>query len=72
VFDKEIVVTGVKEASAFGAAYLAMAGVGGAGDLSMDLPKMKEVRVVKPNPVNVGIYRDGYREFMEIYGKVMG
>jgi gluconokinase len=72
VFDKEIIITKVREASAFGAACLAMTVIRGDGDLSKSLPKMEGAGVVRPNPENVEIYRDGYRKFVELYGKVMG
>ncbi len=72
IFDQEITIAKVREASAFGAAYLAMAAVNGDRDPTKDLPKMEGTKVIKPNPENVKIYKGGYREFMELYGKVMG
>ena len=72
VFGKEIAVAGIEEATAFGAAYTAMAAVGAIGSLNHELPVMKASRVILPNPENGETYQKGFKLFKEIYGKMYG
>lgn len=72
IFNKDIAVAGVAEASAFGAAYIAMAAVGAIKNLQTLLPKMKPVKVVKPIMENVEAYRKTYKQFRDLYDKNIG
>lgn len=69
IFNKDIAVARVGEASAFGAAYTAMAAVGAIESLQKVLPQMKPVKVIKPIKENVEIYRNTYKQFKELYEK---
>lgn len=56
MFGRDVYVSGVTEASALGAAYLAMFAVGAVPSLEYDLPEMKPVKVLKPNTENMVFY----------------
>lgn len=70
IFEKEIAVAGVEEAASFGAAYTAMAAVGAVGSLKQPLPAMQVSRIVHPNEENAEVYREGYRQFNDLYKKM--
>jgi gluconokinase len=71
IFDKEIVVAGIAEASAFGAAYIAMVAVGDIKNLKDGIPKMRPVKLIKPRKENIKLYSNGYKRFRELYTKFL-
>jgi len=72
VFNREIAVSNVGEASAFGAAYTAMIATGAAKDFKTGIDIMKPKRVITPNQDNVSVYKESYREFRSLYTKIYG
>lgn len=70
IFNKEIAVAGIDEASVFGAAYNAMAAVGAVNSLKSGISVMEPSRVIKPNPENTEMYREQFRLFKDIYNKI--
>lgn len=72
VFNKEITVASIGEASVFGAAYVAMAAVGAIPDMKTLLPHVKGERVIRPVPGNHEVYRETYKKAMEIYHTIGG
>lgn len=72
LFGKEIAVAGVEEASAFGAAYLAMAATGMVPDLRHPLPAMAPRRTIRPDEANHEIYRKGLHRFKDLYRRMYG
>lgn len=70
IFNKEIAVAGIEEASVFGAAYTAMVAVGEIKEFNQILPHMQPSKIVKPNPENVGVYNEAYKSFKDIYAKI--
>lgn len=72
IFNKEIAVAGITEASVFGAAYTGMVAVGDIKSLKDPIPKMKPVKVIKPNSKNVEVYKDMYKRFLNYYTAILG
>lgn len=72
IFNKEIAVAGVTEASVFGAAYTAMVAVGDIKSLNEPIPKMKPIKVIRPNQKNIAIYKDSYDQFLSYYTTILG
>lgn len=74
IFNKAISVAGIKEAAAFGAAFVAMAGIGAIDSLTEKnmLPAMKPNMTIEPIKANVDIYQRGYVEFKKVYDVVYG
>jgi gluconokinase len=71
VFDKEILVAGVEEAAALGAAFLSMVGIGAKRMIKEDaLPAMRAKRPIEPIKENVEIYKNVYRNFIELYNLI--
>ena len=70
IFNREIAVAGIGEAAAFGAAYLAMAGIGTIKDLKQLLPKMQPSKVITPISKNNAVYVEAYAAFKELYRKI--
>lgn len=71
VFDKEILVAGVEEAAALGAAFLSMVGIGAKRLIKEDaLPAMRAKRPIEPIKENVEIYKNVYRNFIELYNLI--
>jgi len=70
IFNKEIAVAGIGEAAVFGAAYTAMVAVGAISGFNQILPEMKPLKVVKPDPENVEVYRNTYKRFKDLYYKI--
>lgn len=69
IFGKEIAVAGVGEASALGAAYVAMVAIGAVKEFKQALPNMKPVKIIKPNYQEVELYKDYYKEFKSLYSR---
>lgn len=67
IFGRRIAVPAVTEASALGAAFLAMAAAGAVDGIDKPLPSMKDQVVVEPDPGNHGIYRETYEKAMMLY-----
>lgn len=67
LFGKRIVVPQVTEASALGAAYLAMLATGAADGLHKPLPSMQAQSVVEPDEEKHGEYQDIYEKAMIFY-----
>ena len=63
---------GVEEASAFGAAYQAMAATGMVPDLRHPLPAMAPRRTIRPDEANHEIYRKGLHRFKDLYRRMYG
>lgn len=70
IFNKEIAVAGIGEAAVFGAAYTAMVAVGALSGFNQILPEMQPLKVIKPDPENVEIYREAYKSFKDLYAKL--
>jgi gluconokinase len=71
VFDKEILVAGVEEAAALGAAFLSMVGIGAKRLIKEEaLPAMRAKRAIEPIKENVEIYKNVYRNFIELYNLI--
>ncbi len=70
VFGRPIAVSGVSEAAALGAAYLAMFATGAISRLDQGLPAMRATRILEPNPANAAVYREGYQAFCDLYDKL--
>jgi len=70
VFNREIVVAGINEASAFGAAYVSMAAVGAISSLKQPLPAMEPQKSIKPINENSEIYKNVYKDFKTLYNKI--
>jgi gluconokinase len=70
IFNKEIAVAGIDEASVFGAAYNAMAAVGAVKGLKSGISAMEPSRVIKPDPENTEMYREQFKLFKDIYNKI--
>lgn len=67
LFGRRIAVPRVTEASALGAAFLAMAATGAVDGLDKPLPAMKAQAIIEPNPENRGICRETYEKAMILY-----
>lgn len=72
LFNKEVLVTEVAEASALGAAFLSMAAVGAVPDLKCLLPGMKPRRMISPVIANHEAYMNIYKKAKELYSNVYG
>lgn len=72
IFNKEILVSGVEEASALGAAFLCMFSLGAVKNMKQLLPGMKPRKVIVPIQENHEMYKEAYRRSSEIYEKVYG
>jgi gluconokinase len=72
IFNKEIAVAGTTEASVFGAAYVGMAAVGDIKSLKHPIPRMKPIKIIKPNYNNIQIYKDMYNKFLNYYTIILG
>jgi gluconokinase len=70
IFNKEIAVTGVAEAAAFGAAYMSMYASGAIDNLNTELPCMSPVKVYRPNGQDAEKYAEVYGKFKELYEKL--
>ncbi|UZQ83322.1 gluconokinase [Thermoanaerobacter sp. RKWS2] len=67
IFNKEIAVMKINEATALGAAYIAMSSVGDIELFKDYLPVMNYSRIVKPNNENVNKYNKIYKVYKEYY-----
>ncbi len=67
MFGREVQVSDVSEASALGAAYLAMYAVGAVPNLTDGLPAMQPTRVFQPNSVNVALYKGWKSRAAKLY-----
>lgn len=70
IFNKEIHVSGVGEASALGAAFLSMAALGAAGSMTELLPGMESQKVIKPVEENHAVYRKSYELAKQVYNSI--
>lgn len=71
IFNKEIIVAGWGEASAFGAAYTAMVATGAFAGFNGILPKSQHVKVVKPLEENYQVYRETYQQYKKLYSELI-
>lgn len=69
IFGMDIEVAQSGEAAALGAAYAAMNALGAVKDGQL-LPGMTPGRRIKPLKENLGVYKEGYRQFGELYKKL--
>jgi gluconokinase len=67
IFNKEIVVAPIGEASVWGAAYTAMVAAGAVKGFDAVMPVMKPERVIKPVEENNRMYREVYKRYQELY-----
>jgi len=67
LFGRRIEVPKVTEASALGAAFLAMAAAGAVDRLDKMLPAMKAQAVIEPNPENHSLYGEIYKKATALY-----
>lgn len=70
VFGRPVVVPRVTEASAFGAALVAMKAVGLIGAYREMEPAIAVEQVYRPDPANESVYRAGYGLFCDLYRDV--
>ena len=70
IFNKEIAVSRVTEASALGAAYLAMYALGEVKDIKKVLPGMHTEKVMLPSEENHLIYKKAYELSNQIYESI--
>jgi gluconokinase len=70
IFNRDIAVSNVGEASAFGAAYTAMIAAGVVRDFHTGAKIMEPKRVITPNSTNVEVYRTCYQEFRKLYEEI--
>jgi gluconokinase len=70
IFNKEIAVTGVAEAAAFGAAYMSMYASGAIDNLNTELPCMSPVKVYRPNGQDAEKYAEMYGKFKQLYERL--
>lgn len=70
IFNKEILVSGVGEASALGAAYLSMVALGVIKDMKQLLPAMESRKVITPIEENHEVYKKVYELSKQIYNSV--
>jgi len=61
IFNREIAVAGVPEASVFGAACIAMVGIGALESFSTRLECMQPQKIIKPDEANNSVYKECYR-----------
>lgn len=67
IFNKEITASNVVEASALGAAYLAMFATGEVDNIKVLLPGMKKKSVIYPSGENHFIYMKNYELSKHVY-----
>jgi len=67
IFNKEILVSGVEEASALGAAYLCMYALGEVSDMKRLLSGMHPKKVITPSAENHEIYKEAYKKAKTLY-----
>lgn len=67
IFNKKIYVSSVKEASALGAAFLAMVANGQIKNINERLPAMKPIDVIEPDEATNQQYKKLYQKAMKIY-----
>ncbi len=70
LFGKPIAVSTVSEASALGAAYLAMVAVGAVSQLGEALPAMDVHKIYQPDPLQFPIYQSGFQLYQDIYQRL--
>ena len=70
VFNKEILVSGVSDASALGAAYLCMLSLGALSHMGEGLPGIRTVKEFEPDPSRHEVYAKAYEHYQEIYYKL--
>jgi gluconokinase len=70
IFGREIAVAGIGEATAFGAAYAAMAATGAIRDMKVPLPAMEPRRIILPDLSRHEIYKEGFSKFKDLYRRI--
>lgn len=70
LFNREVLVSEVTEASALGAAYMAMLALGAVGDIKSLLPAMKPRKAIRPIAENADAYRKTYETAMKVYNSI--
>lgn len=70
VFNKEILVSGVSDASALGAAYLCMVSQGNVRKLGESLPSFQTNKHIFPNEENHEVYRKMYQLSQTVYKRL--
>lgn len=70
IFNKEILVSDVSEASALGAAYLSMVSVGTVKDIRQLLPAMESKKVIMPIEENHEVYNRAYKLAKQVYESI--
>lgn len=70
IFNREIAVAGVPEAAVFGAACIAMVSTGALESFGSRLECMQPQKLIKPDEGNNSAYRECYKQYKEIYGKI--
>ncbi len=71
LFNKEILLSKVSEASALGAAFLTMVALGYC-EIQTPLPVMAAIKTIKPNGDNHETYMKAYRKAQNIYTSIYG
>lgn len=70
IFNKEITVSKVEEASALGAAFISMVSLGAVKSIREPLPAMQPQKAIKPIEENHRIYRKAYELSKQIYSSL--
>ena len=70
LFNQPIAISNVNEASALGAAYLAMTGTGAVSSFNAGLPSMQVSRVIQPDPEKHAFYEKGYTKYIDTYDRL--
>ena len=70
VFDKEVELSGVADASAIGAAIMGFLALGLIDGLDAAKDLIHVVRTYKPNAARHAIYQENFRVFAQLYGRL--
>jgi sugar (pentulose or hexulose) kinase len=70
VFNKRVYLTGVADASAIGAAIMGFLALGLIDDLDAARGLIQIVRTYEPEPERHSQYRENYRVFTQLYGRL--
>jgi gluconokinase len=70
VFNKEVALSGVADASAIGAAIMGFLAMGLVDDLDAAKELIHVVRTYEPDAARHAIYQGNYRIFAQLYGRL--
>lgn len=70
LFGQPIAVSTVSEASALGAAYLAMLADGSVSHMGQPLPAMAVHKIYQPDSAQTALYQSGFQQYQDIYRRL--